>query len=258
MNLNGKVVLVTGAGGGIGGATAKKAAGYGAQVALADLNLEAAQKIADEIKADGGDAIAIKVDVTSRESVKECVDIIVKKYGKIDCLFNNAGVCKSSCLIHGDDKMFDFMMNINVKGAFIVATEVAKQMKEQGKGRIVSTSSISAFKEEYSNGIYCMTKAAVASLARHLALELSKDGITSVAIAPGHIQTQLLHGSFVMRGQEEGKDVEEYYEEMKDTIPMHRLGQPEEIGDLVCFLFDDRSSYINGNNILIAGGKVMG
>jgi NAD(P)-dependent dehydrogenase (short-subunit alcohol dehydrogenase family) len=258
MNLKGKVAFITGAGGGIGGAAAKKCAQYGAQVVVADLAVDAAEKVAQEIRESGGDAISVKIDVTSRESVKAAVDSALEKYGRIDCLFNNAGVCKSSMMIDGDDKMYDFMMNINAKGAFIVATEIAKVMVKQKKGRIVSTSSISAFKEEYSNGIYCMSKAAVATLTRHLALELSPYGVTAVAIAPGHIQTQLLHGSFVERGKEEGKPVEDFYDEMKGTIPMGRLGQPEEIGDLVAFLFDDRSAYIDGNNILIAGGKIMG
>ena len=257
MNLNGKVAFITGAGGGIGGAAAKKCAQYGAQVVVADLAVEAAEKCAQEIRDNGGDAIAVKIDVTSRPSVRAAVDTAIAKYGKIDCLFNNAGVCKSSMMIDGDDKIYDFIMNINAKGAFIVATEVAKEMVKQKKGRIVSTSSISAFREEYSNGIYCMSKAVVEQITRHIALELSEHGVTAVAISPGHIQTQLLHGSFVERGKEEGKPVESFYDEMKKTIPMGRLGQPEEIGDLVAFLFDDRAAYINGNNVLITGGKIM-
>lgn len=258
MNLNGKVAIITGAGGGIGGSAARKCAGYGAKVVCADLNLEAAQKTVDEIVKAGGDAIAVKINATNRESVKECVEKTVEKYGKVDCLFNNAGICKSSMMIDGNDQMYDLIMGINAKGAFIVATEVAKQMVKQKSGRIVSTSSISAFKEEYSNGLYCMSKACVAMMTRHLAMELSKDGVTAVAISPGHIETPLLHNAFVEQGKEEGKSVEEYYEKMTATIPMGRLGQPDEIGELVAFLFDDRSAYINGNNILIAGGKIMG
>lgn len=258
MHLSGKVAFITGAGGGIGGAAAKKCAEYGAKVVVADINEEAAKKTADEINKSGGDAIAVRIDATDRSLVKEAAEAAVKKYGKIDCLFNNAGVCKSSMMIDGDDAMYDFMMNINAKGSFIVATEIAKIMVRQGNGRIVSTSSISTLKEEYSNGIYCMSKACVSMMTRHLALELSQYGVTAVAICPGHIETSLLKGSFIERGKEEGKSVEEFYKEMEATIPMGRLGQPEEIGDFVAYLFDDRSAYINGNSILIAGGKIMG
>ena len=258
MRLAGKVAFITGAGGGIGGCAAKACAGYGAKVVVADLNLEAAEKTVAEIKEKGGEAIAVKLNVTDRASVKAAVDQAVEAYGKIDCLFNNAGVCKSSLLIDGDDNAYDFMMNINAKGAFIVATEVAKVMVKQKKGRIVSTASISSIKEEYSNAIYCMSKAVVAMLTRELALELSQYGVTAVAISPGHINTSLLRNSFIQRGESEGKSVDECYREMEGTIPMGRLAEPEEVGEFVAFLFDDRSAYINGNNILISGGKVMG
>lgn len=258
MRLKDKVVFVTGAGGGIGGSAAKICAGYGAQVAVVDLNIEAAQKVVDEIKKSGGDAIALKANVIDRTSVKAAIDATIDKYGKIDCLFNNAGVCRSSMLIDGDDKAYDFMMGINAKGAFVVATEVAKVMVAQKCGRIVSTASISGFREEYSNGIYCMTKACISMMTKTLAVELSQFGVTAVAISPGHINTPLLRGSFIDRGAAEGKSVDEYYAEMEKTIPMGRLAEPDEIGELVAYLFDERSAYINGNDILIAGGKING
>ena len=125
------------------------------------------------------------------------------------------------------------------------------------KGRIINTSSIAAVREEAFNGTYCMSKAAVSMMTRVLALELAPYHITTAAIQPGNIETDILRESFTNRGKAEGKDVKEFYKEMEATIPMGYIGQPEEIGELVAFLCDDRSAYINGNSILMAGGKIM-
>lgn len=257
MKLGGKVLFITGAAGGIGKAAAKICAGYGAKVVLADLNNDAVDAAANEIIAAGGDATAYQVDVTSRASVKAAVDKAIEKYGKIDGLFNNAGVVKSCLLVDCSDEEYDFTMNINAKGSFIVATEIAKTMIPNRRGRIVSTSSISALKEESTNGAYCMSKAAISMMTRVLALELGQYNISAVAICPGHIKTSLLHNSFVQRGAAEGKGVNEFYREMEGTIALGRLAEAEEVGEFVAFLFDDRSAYIDGNSILFAGGKLM-
>lgn len=257
MRLQEKVLMVTGAAGGIGKAAAKICAGYGAKVIAVDLNEEGAVRTAEEIREAGGEAIAVKANTTDRAQVAVAVEAGIAAFGKINCLFNNAGVVNSSFLVDCDDKLYDKIMGINVKGAYIVASEVAKHMKERREGRIISTSSISALKEEATNGFYCMSKAAVLMMTHVLALELSQYGVTSVAVCPGHINTPLLKGSFIERGAAEGKSVEQYYEEMEATIPMGRLAEPEEVGEFVAYLCDDRSAYINGNGILIAGGKVM-
>ena len=257
MRLQEKVVFITGAAGGIGKAAALICAGYGAKVAVVDLNEEAVAQTAKEICDAGGEAIACKVDVTKRDMVKAAVDMTIKKYGKIDCLFNNAGVVKSCYLVECSDEEYDFIMDINAKGSFIVATEVAKAMIPNRKGRIISTSSISALREESTNGAYCISKAAVSMMTRVLALELGQYNISAVAICPGHINTGLLRDSFVQRGGAEGKSVDEFYEEMEGTIALGRLAEPEEVGEFVAFLCDDRSAYIDGNSILFAGGKVM-
>jgi len=258
MRLQGKVIMVTGAAGGIGKATAKICAGYGAKVIAVDLKEEDVKKTADEITAAGGEAAAFGCDVRKRDMVANVVKQGIEKFGPIDGLFNNAGVVRSCLLVDADDAEYDFTMDINCKGSFIVATEVAKTMVPNRKGRIISTSSISAYKEETTNGVYCMSKAAIAMMMRVMALELGQYGITCMSIAPGHINTGLLRGSFEQRGAAEGKPVEEFYEEMQATIPLGRLAEPEEIGEVIAFLFDDRSAYMDGQNILIAGGKIMG
>lgn len=257
MRLQDKVIFITGAAGGIGKAAAKICAGYGGKIVAVDLNVEAVQQTAKEIVEAGGDAIACGVDVTKRDTVKAAINLAVETYGRIDCLFNNAGVVKSCPLVECSDEEYDFTMNINAKGSFIVATEVAKVMIPNKKGRIISTSSISALKEESTNGTYCMSKAAISMMTRVLALELGQYNISAVAICPGHINTGLLRNSFIQRGAAEGKSVEEFYTEMEGTIALGRLAEPEEVGEFVAFLCDDRSAYIDGNSILFAGGKVM-
>ncbi len=257
MRLQEKVLMVTGAAGGIGRAAAKICAGYGAKVVAVDLNRDGVQETVEQIKANGGQAIAVQANTMNRDQVRAAVEAGVNAFGKINCLFNNAGIVKSSLLVDCDDESYDKIMGVNVKGAYVVASEVAKHMKENREGRIISTSSISALKEESTNGFYCMSKAAVLMMTHVLALEMSQFGVTAVAICPGHIDTSLLRNSFIERGAAEGKTVEEFYAEMEGTIPMGRLAQPEEVGEFVAFLCDDRSAYINGNGILIAGGKVM-
>jgi len=257
MRLQDKVIFITGGAKGIGGAAAKICAGYGAKIVVVDLMEERVKQTAAEINADGGDAIWAVVDVTKREQVKAAIQKALDKYGRIDCLFNAAGVDRIGGFLEMTDDEYDFNMNINVKGTFICCAEVAKVMIPNKKGRIINTSSIAAVREEAYNGTYCMSKAAVAMMTRVLALELAPYNITTVAIQPGNIETDILRESFTNRGKAEGKDVKEFYAEMEATIPMGYIGQPDEIAEVVAWLCDDRSAYIDGNAILIAGGKIM-
>lgn len=170
MNLKDKVIMITGAAGGIGKAAARICAGYGAKIVAVDQKADSIKLTEKELRDAVGDAIGIEADVTNRSSVRNSVSMAVKKYGRIDGLFNNAGVVKSTVLVDCTDEEYDYVMGVNTKGAFIVASEVAKVMIQKRKGRIVSTSSISALKEEYSNGVYCMSKAAVSMMTRVMAL----------------------------------------------------------------------------------------
>lgn len=257
MNLQNKVIFITGAARGLGGTTAKVCAGYGAKIVAVDLNEDLLKQTVSEIREAGGEAIYAVVDVTKRGMVKAAVQKAVDTYGRIDCLFNAAGVDRTGGILEMSDEDYDFTMNINVKGTFICCSEVGKIMAANKKGRIINTSSIAAVREEAYNSPYCMSKAAVAMLTRVIALELAPQGITSVAIQPGNIETDMLRGSFTERGAKEGKNVKEYYAEMEATIPMGYIGQPTDIAEVVAFLCDDRSAYIDGNAILIAGGKIM-
>lgn len=257
MKLSDKVIMITGAASGIGKATSLVCSGYGAKIVAVDMNEAALVEVVKEIEENGGEAIAAVANVTDRKSVKQAVKDAIAAFGKIDCLFNNAGVVRPQLLVDCTDEEYDFTMNINAKGSFIVATEVAKQMIPNKKGRIINASSIAALKEEYGNGLYNMSKAAVSMLTKVLAAELGEYNISTVAICPGHIDTDLLRKAFTERGAAENKNVDEFYKEMEDTITLGRLGTPEEVGELVAFLCDDRSAYMDGNSILFCGGKLM-
>ncbi|MGI5850171.1 MAG: SDR family NAD(P)-dependent oxidoreductase [Christensenellales bacterium] len=257
MHLNNKIIMITGAGSGIGKATAKVCAKYGAAIAAVDINEEAAVNTAEEIMAEGGIATAFYADVTKRDTVKFAVDAIYNMYIRIDCLFNNAGVCIPQNLINMSDEDLMHTFDVNVKGAFIVATEVSKVMIPMKKGRIVNTASIASYHGEYGNAAYCMSKAAAAMMTQVMAMEWAEYGITAVAISPGNIKTEMLHKAFVKRAESEGKSVKTYYDEAAGRIILKRLGEPTEIAEFVAWLFDDRSEYIDGNNMLIAGGLVM-
>lgn len=257
MNLKDKVIMITGAGAGIGAATAKVLADYGAKVICVGHTLEKLTKVANQIIANGGEAIALCADVSNRDMVKDAVDVAVKKFGRIDGLLNNAGICISKRLNEITDDELMKMFNTNVKGYFIVATEVAKVMIPAKKGRIVNVSSIASLQNEVSNGAYAMTKTAVTMLTQAIALDWAEYGITAVTISPGFISTEMTTNAIIERSKAQGMTAEEYTENLLTKITIGRLGEPTEVADLAAFLFDDRSSFIDGNNIIIAGGRVM-
>ena len=256
-DLKGKTIMITGAAGGIGFATAKACARYGAEIIAVDVNQSALDEKVKELESMGAKAIGLVANVTNRKSVASAVSKAMDVFGKIDCLFNNAGVCIGNMMLDVSDDEYCKTMDIDVKGAFFVGTEVAKVMIPKKRGRIVNTASISSYRGEYGNMIYCMAKAAVKMMTQGFAIEWSEHGITSNAIAPGHIHTTLLHNAFVDKARAENKSVEEFYDEMAKTIAVGRLGNPEEIAEIVAFLFDDRSYYVNGITMLIDGGKGM-
>lgn len=257
MDLSGKVILITGAGSGIGRSSSLICAGYGAAIAALDINEAAAQKTADMIAEKGGKAIALKADITKREQVAEAVKKTVEAFGTIDVLFNNAGTTKLGTLTELDDATFDFIINLNLKGCFIVTTEVLKVMIPNRKGRIINTTSYCAVRGEYANGPYCASKAGIALLTQVMALELGQYNINAVAIAPGNMDTELLQSAFEKRSKIEGISIDEMYAEAGKKVPLGRVGKPEEIAEMVAFLSSDASYYVNGSNLLVTGGYVM-
>ena len=238
MNLKDKVIFVTGAGQGIGRATSLLLSSkYGATIAALDNNGETVQKVVNEIKANNGEAIALVADITDRAAIKGAVDRIIATYGRIEVLYNNAamgGYCK---MLEASDEFYDRLMDVNVKGSFIVATEVAKVMIPLRKGRIIQVSSIAGIQTTANNGVYGMSKAAVKVMAQALALELGEYNISAVTIHPGNVKIEKLHAHYVNTAKKLGITTEEYYKKKEAEVPLGRLAEMEDIAEVVAFLY---------------------
>ena len=247
MNLTGKVALVTGASRGIGQATAIDLAKAGADVVVNFIGNEAvAQETVEKIEALGRKAIKIKADVGNAEDVQAMIDEAVAACGHIDILVNNAGITRDGLLIRMKDSDWDDVLNINLKGVYLVTKAVAKLMVKQRAGRIINMTSVSGVTGNVGQANYAAAKAGVIGFTKTCAKELAARGITVNAIAPGFIETAMT-------------DVlpEKIKEGIAGTIPFGRMGQPEEIANVVTFLASDFASYITGQVLNVDGGMVM-
>lgn len=247
MNLTGKVALVTGASRGIGQATAIELAKAGADVVVNFIGNEAvAQETVDAIVALGRKAIKIKADVGNAEDVQAMVDEAVATFGHIDILVNNAGITRDGLLIRMKDSDWDDVLNINLKGVYLVTKAVAKLMVKQRAGRIINMTSVSGVTGNVGQANYAAAKAGVIGFTKTCAKELAARGITVNAVAPGFIETAMT-------------DVlpEKIKEGIAATVPFGRMGQPEEIASVVTFLASDFASYITGQVLNVDGGMVM-
>ncbi len=247
MNLTGKVALVTGASRGIGQATAIDLAKAGADIVVNFIGNEAvAQETVEAIEALGRKAIKIKADVGNADDVQAMVDEAVAAFGHIDILVNNAGITRDGLLIRMKDSDWDDVLNINLKGVYLVTKAVAKLMVKQRAGRIINMTSVSGVTGNVGQANYAAAKAGVIGFTKTCAKELAARGITVNAVAPGFIETAMT-------------DVlpEKIKEGITATVPFGRMGQPEEIASVVTFLASDFASYITGQVLNVDGGMVM-
>lgn len=243
-----RIALVTGSARGIGKATALSLAGKGVVPVIADINRQAAEKTAAEIKGTTGvDALAYNVDLSKSAEIVELVNAIVSRYGRLDILVNNAGILTNTQYAEVTEEEWDRVMNINLKSVFFLTREALRPMREQGWGRIVSLSSMAGRSGGISAGTaYVAAKAAIIGLTRHLAKQVAKNGITVNAVAPGTIQTEMLD-SFT----------EADLDTIRKTILVGRLGKPEEIAETITFLASDAAAFITGAIIDVNGGNYM-
>lgn len=247
MNLTGKVALVTGASRGIGQATAIELAKAGADVVVNFIGNEAvAQETVEKIEALGRKAIKIKANVGDADDVQAMVDEAIATFGHIDILVNNAGITRDGLLIRMKDSDWDEVLNINLKGVYLVTKAVAKLMVKQRAGRIINMTSVSGVTGNEGQANYAAAKAGVIGFTKTCAKELAARGITVNAVAPGFIETAMT-------------DVlpEKIKEGIAATVPFGRMGQPEEIASVVTFLASDFASYITGQVLNVDGGMVM-
>lgn len=247
-----KTAVITGAGGtaGIGRIVARTLAEGGWHVALIDNNAEGLTTVEQELKNHGlENVLAIPTDISSRDSVAAAFAVIAEKLPPVVALVNLAGIACPVALHEIELEDFERVMAVNVTGSYLMLKAAAAQMIPQGVGRIVNTSSITAFDGggTFSKGVYATAKAAVIGMCRGAARELGPFGITVNVLAPGPIDTQIMGGTLS----------DDRKASMSSTIPLGRVGQPEDIAATVAFLLSDGAGYINGATIQVDGGKHM-
>ncbi|QNF31393.1 SDR family oxidoreductase (plasmid) [Adhaeribacter swui] len=242
-----QVVLVTGAGSGMGEAAALLAAERGNKVVVVDVNENAAQTVVDKIKSKGGNAIAVKCDVTSAEEVKAMVERSVEVYGRLDAAFNNAGIMMRSVdTANLDEEEFDRIININLKGVWLCMKYELQQMAKQGNGAIVNNSSIGGLVGGPGRSAYHAAKHGVLGLTKSAAVEFAAKGIRINAVCPGTIETPMVDNMITVGDLSE--------QEFKDWAPIKRFGKAEEIAEAVLWLFSPAASYVIGQPISVDGG----
>lgn len=245
MKLKDKVALVTGAGQGIGRGIALALAREGAKVVVSDIT-DKAKEVAKEIESFGSEALAVKADVRNSKETKEMVKTAIDKFGRIDILVNNAGIYPFKSLVDMEEEDWDKVLGVNLKGVFNCTKAVLPKMIEQKSGVIINISSIAGAVVGYSNlAHYSASKAGMVGFTKAAALELAQYGIRVNAIAPGAIETP---GTKVLG---------EALKQVEQTVPLKRVGQPEDIANLVVFLASEASSYITGQLIIADGGYVI-
>ena len=248
--LNDKVALVTGGGSGIGRATAIIFAREGAKVMVADLNGEAAEQVKEEIIARGGEAAAIRADVSKEEDARAMVRATLDAFGALDVAFNNAGIEGLIAPTHEyPPDAWQRIIAINLTGVYLGMRYQIPVMREQGGGAIVNTASILGVVAFENTPGYTAAKHGVIGLTKTAALENAQHGIRINAVCPGFIETPLV----MERGVQAGRDPA-VYEELKRLHPMGRLGQPEEIAEAVAWLASSAASFVTGHALMVDGG----
>jgi NAD(P)-dependent dehydrogenase (short-subunit alcohol dehydrogenase family) len=251
MKLEDKVVVITGAGSGIGAATAKLFGTHGATVVVSDINLENAKKIVSQIKKVGGTALAIKTDVTEFEEVESLIVTTVKEYGRLDVMINNAGIGGKQQLKTADHTHDDWhnVIAVNQTGVFYCMKVALKQMLAQGHGSMVNVASLAGLKASGNNLSYSASKFAVVGMTKSAALEYGRKNIRINAVCPGYTQSALLD-QFLSVSPGMG-------DKLKRFIPMGRFGEANEIAEAICWLASENSKFITGQTITLDGGTSL-
>jgi len=244
--LTGKVALVTGAGGGIGAATAQKFAQEGAIVAVNDYAEEAGNKIVTAIREAGGQAQFYGGSVADPEAVSATIKDIASRFGRLDILINNAGITRDSLSYKMTEEMWDSVVDIHLKGAWLTSINAFEVMRKQNSGRIVNTSSVSAL-GNIGQANYAAAKAGIWGLTKTLALEYSRYNILVNAVAPGYISTPMT--AVIPQNVQDA---------VVSRIPLKRMGKPEEIAAMHLFLSSDEASYVTGQIFFVDGGVSTG
>ncbi|MDN7241279.1 3-oxoacyl-[acyl-carrier-protein] reductase [Planococcus sp. N028] len=246
-NLTGKTAIVTGGSRGIGAEIARRFADAGAKIVVNySGSQDKAEAVVADIQANGGEAIAVKANVSDSEAVKAMIDETMKAFGSIDILVNNAGITRDNLMMRMKDDEWDDVINTNLKGVFICTKAVTRQMMKQRSGRIINIASIVGVMGNAGQANYVAAKAGVIGLTKTTARELASRNITANAVAPGFITTDMT--------DKLGEDIQKA---MLGQIPLGRFGKPEEVAKAALFLASEDSSYMTGQTLHLDGGMVM-
>jgi NAD(P)-dependent dehydrogenase (short-subunit alcohol dehydrogenase family) len=248
-NLEDHTAIVTGAGNGIGSATAQLLAGVGVRVIAADIESKAVNATCDRINAGGGVARPFTTDVSDAESVQKMVDFAMGQFGAVDILFANAAIQLTKAAAEVDEAEWERLFAVNLKGVFLCCRSIIPSMRSRKRGAIVISASGHAFATYRGFSAYAATKGAAVAFMRGLALDYATDGIRTNCVIPGATDTRLLQSYF-----DESPDPEAARKELIDQIPMHRLATPEDVAKAVLFLVSDHASYITGTCLAVDGG----
>lgn len=249
MNLEGKVAIVTGGAQGIGKGIVERYVKENAKVAIFDIDKDMLEATEAEMKSMGGDVITFTVDVLSKEQIFNAVNAVADKWGHIDILVNDAGICPWADFLEIPEEDWDKVMGINLKGYFLMSQAVGRIMsKQKDGGSIIHMSSVNGLASEAQIAHYNVSKGGINMLTMSMALELAKYNIRVNAICPGFIDTRLNRSDI---------ENEEWLKEYLKTIPMGRVGKPSDIASAAFFLASDDSAYITGHLLVVDGGQII-
>jgi len=246
LSLDGKIALVTGASRGIGRATALEFARSGADVIVVSRKLPDLEKVAGEITQLGRKSLAVAAHIGRIDEINNLVSRVKEEFARVDILVNNAGTSQWTPALDVEERLWDAIMNLNLKGLFFLSQAVARIMKEHNGGKIINVTSMDATRPELQGGVYAISKAAVVMATKVMALEWAQYNIRVNAIAPGNVHTRLGDSRFIV--------APEYERKMIDRTPLGRIANPEEIVGAMVYLASDASSFHTGDILSIDGG----
>ncbi|MDS9471440.1 3-oxoacyl-ACP reductase FabG [Sporosarcina pasteurii] len=242
--LESQVAIITGGANGIGKATVKRFLEEGAKVVIGDFDEKAGAELVNELNSEN--VLFVQVDVSDQESVQQMVEKVINQFGTVDILINNAGITRDATLTKMTEANFQDVLNVNINGVFNCTQEVAAHMIEKGKGKIITSSSVSGIYGNFGQTNYAASKAAVVGMTKTWAKELGRKGINVNAVAPGFTLTAMVEAM-----------PENVVEKMNAMVPLQRLGTPDDIANAYLFLASDEASYVHGHVLHVDGAITM-